>query len=216
MSRFAKDLAALDRAIADGRSVESNPGERTPGYNCRLAIAFTADRRGNTVAYYESRTGNGFRWFRMPLARARAAIAAGQADLIPFTGRDDLPGGGGAAVASNPIPARRARRNPEEPFSSILSQAASTAPVGTLFVMASPRGSRHGGGETVALFAFMPEGIRSRTLERGRDSPVWSWQYNYGASTPQPWGKPVPYDDGETPARRRAWHEREHDWRLVA
>lgn len=56
----------------------------TPGYNCRLSIAFTTDKRGKVLAYYWSGgrapVGSLGRWMRMPLADARLFVAEGSAD----------------------------------------------------------------------------------------------------------------------------------------
>ncbi len=52
---------------------------KTPGYNCRLAIFF-GSVNGKKVAYYWS--GMQLRAFRMKLAQAENFIAQGQADLI--------------------------------------------------------------------------------------------------------------------------------------
>lgn len=62
---------------------------KTPGYNTRLRIAFTADRNGRPVAYYWS--GHGYpgmrgagRWIRMSLAEARDHVAQGYADQVSY------------------------------------------------------------------------------------------------------------------------------------
>ncbi len=54
----------------------------TPGYNCRLKIAFTATRKG-PVAYYQG-GGLSRRWIRIGLEAARSFVAQDQADRIEF------------------------------------------------------------------------------------------------------------------------------------
>ena len=54
----------------------------TPGFNCRLKIAFTATCRG-PVAYYQG-GGLSRRWIRIGLERARLFVAQDQADRIEF------------------------------------------------------------------------------------------------------------------------------------
>lgn len=54
---------------------------KTPGYNCRLTIKFSADKNGRPLAHYWS--GGTFgqaRWFRISYDAARLFIAQGQAD----------------------------------------------------------------------------------------------------------------------------------------
>jgi len=62
---------------------------KTPGYNTRLRIAFTANRSGQPIAYYWS--GHGYpgmkgagRWIRMSLAEARDHVAQGYADQVSY------------------------------------------------------------------------------------------------------------------------------------
>jgi hypothetical protein len=61
---------------------------KTPGYNVRLGIYFTADKNGKKRAY---RWGAGqFRAFPIGVDKAEAFIAQGFADLLPcnpITGR---------------------------------------------------------------------------------------------------------------------------------
>jgi hypothetical protein len=57
---------------------------KTPGYNCRLKIAFTTIKGGKSVAYYESRSLGGMRWIRMGYDQAKLFVAQGQADEVPY------------------------------------------------------------------------------------------------------------------------------------
>ena len=52
---------------------------KTPGYNCRISIAFDVIAGGRKVAYRWTRSQ--MRWFRMGLAEAELLIATGAADL---------------------------------------------------------------------------------------------------------------------------------------
>jgi hypothetical protein len=54
---------------------------KTPGFNCRLDIFFTTDRRGRKIAYYYSWAAQ--RAIRMPLADAEIFVATDAADLLP-------------------------------------------------------------------------------------------------------------------------------------
>ena len=51
----------------------------TPGYNTRLTVYFETDRNGQPRAYYYSRKAQ--RVIRISVDKARAFVAAGQADL---------------------------------------------------------------------------------------------------------------------------------------
>ena len=103
--------------------------------------------------------------------------------------------------------------NVERAPSDVLSRAAKTAPEDTLFVMTQPIVPVHRTGlDQVTLFAFTPDGISSRTLERGPNG--WSWLHAWMGEA-LPWSKPAFYD-GETPDYMRRWHEREHGWYHVA
>ena len=55
---------------------------KTPGYNSRLGIAFTADKNGRQVAYYWSRAAS--RWIKMGLDEAKLHVAAGDPDRIEY------------------------------------------------------------------------------------------------------------------------------------
>ena len=95
----------------------------------------------------------------------------------------------------------------------VLSRAAKTAPENTMFVMAQPIVPVHRTGlDQVTLFAFTPDGIRSRTLERGPHG--WSWLH-YWRGDAIPWSKPTSYD-GDTPDHARRWHEHKHGWYYIA
>ncbi len=54
---------------------------KTPGYNIRLQIRFSADRNGRPLAHYWSQSvlSNG-RWIKMGYEAARMFVAQGQAD----------------------------------------------------------------------------------------------------------------------------------------
>jgi hypothetical protein len=54
--------------------------QKTPGYNCRLEIFFTTDRRGRKIAHRWSTMQ--LRSFRMSLAEAELLVATGAADEI--------------------------------------------------------------------------------------------------------------------------------------
>jgi len=60
--------------------------QKTPGYNCRLRIAFAADKNGTPIAYYWSGRGaiipGGGRWIKMGLEAARLFVAQEQADQV--------------------------------------------------------------------------------------------------------------------------------------
>jgi hypothetical protein len=59
----------------------------TPGYNRRIAFAFTADRNGRPVAYYWSRGSlTAGRWIRAPYEQSKLLVALGSADEIPYSG----------------------------------------------------------------------------------------------------------------------------------
>lgn len=58
-----------------------NTAPNTPGFNCRLAIFFDADRNGRKIAYRWSMVG--LRAIRMPLADAELFVATEAADLLP-------------------------------------------------------------------------------------------------------------------------------------
>ena len=45
-------------------------------------VAFTATKKGTIRAYY---IGAGFRYFPLPLAEARLAVATGEAKLVPYS-----------------------------------------------------------------------------------------------------------------------------------
>lgn len=65
----------------------TTPATKTPGYNCRLQIALTADRHGKPIAYYWSRSLGGMgRWIRMGRDAAEQFIGQEQADQVPYTG----------------------------------------------------------------------------------------------------------------------------------
>lgn len=55
--------------------------ERTPGYNCRLTVKFSADKNGRLLAHAWSQSilGSG-RWIRISHDAARMFVAQGQAD----------------------------------------------------------------------------------------------------------------------------------------
>jgi hypothetical protein len=55
---------------------------KTPGFNCRIAIAFTADKHGRPIAYRWSFPG--MRWIRMGYDAAKLHVAAGEADEIRY------------------------------------------------------------------------------------------------------------------------------------
>ena len=57
--------------------------QKTPGYNCRLSIAFTADKHGRPIAYYLSRSSS-LRWIRMSYDAAKLFVAQEQADEILY------------------------------------------------------------------------------------------------------------------------------------
>lgn len=59
--------------------------ETTPGYNRRIAIAFSYDKRGRKVAY--SVDVRNARNNRMPVADALLFVAAGQADEVTYAKR---------------------------------------------------------------------------------------------------------------------------------
>lgn len=54
---------------------------KTPGYNSRLEIFFSTDKRGRKLAHRWSTRQ--MRAFRMPLADAELFVATGAADEIP-------------------------------------------------------------------------------------------------------------------------------------
>ena len=53
----------------------------TPGFNTRITIRFTSDKRGRPLAHYWS--AKGLRWLRMGLDDAKILVAADQADKAP-------------------------------------------------------------------------------------------------------------------------------------
>ena len=57
---------------------------KTPGYNSRLQIAFTADKNGKAIAYYLSRGGGSMRWIRMGYAAAKDFVAQQTADEVRY------------------------------------------------------------------------------------------------------------------------------------
>ena len=61
--------------------VMKNSSNRTPGYNCRLTIKFSADKNGRPLAHYWSQSilGSG-RWIKMSYDAAQLFIAQEQAD----------------------------------------------------------------------------------------------------------------------------------------
>lgn len=56
---------------------------KTPGFNTRISIAFTADKNGKPVAYRWSRMG--MRWIKMAYAEAKMLVATEVADQINYT-----------------------------------------------------------------------------------------------------------------------------------
>lgn len=70
-------------ALLAGRGRRANQTTKTPGYNKRLQIAFTTDKCGRPVAYYDGRP-NSMRWFRLPYDEAKMHVAQGHADEVPF------------------------------------------------------------------------------------------------------------------------------------
>jgi hypothetical protein len=54
---------------------------KTPGYNCRLEIFFSTDKRGRKMAHRWS--GSQMRAFRMSVADAELFVATDAADLLP-------------------------------------------------------------------------------------------------------------------------------------
>lgn len=56
---------------------------KTPGFNCRIGIAFTADKNGRPIAYYWSRSLYP-RWIRIGYDRAKLLVATKQADEVPY------------------------------------------------------------------------------------------------------------------------------------
>lgn len=83
--------------MRNGTENAMNATEKTPGYNCRLSIAFSSDKRGKKLAYYWSAgsfnrraaPGTFGRWIKMPLAAAELFVAQGQADCVPYTRMSD-------------------------------------------------------------------------------------------------------------------------------
>jgi hypothetical protein len=59
---------------------------RTPGYNCRLTIRFSADKNGRPLAHYWShnRLSSG-RWIRLGYDEAKMFVAQGQAGVMSAT-----------------------------------------------------------------------------------------------------------------------------------
>ena len=55
----------------------------TPGFNCRIGIAFTANKNGKPIAYYWSRSMYP-RWIRIGYDRAKLLVDSGQADRIAY------------------------------------------------------------------------------------------------------------------------------------
>ena len=56
---------------------------KTPGFNTRIQIAFTADKNGKPIAYYWSRALSP-RWIKIGYDRAKMLVATGDADQISY------------------------------------------------------------------------------------------------------------------------------------
>lgn len=54
----------------------------TPGFNCRISIAFTADKNGKPVAYRWSAMA--MRWIKMAHAEAKMLVSTEAADEIEY------------------------------------------------------------------------------------------------------------------------------------
>lgn len=81
-----------------------------------------------------------------------------------------------------------------------------------LFVLHQPVIECRDGHREVTYVAFTPTGTRSRTARTS--SSGWVWQCAYDGEKLD-WRPLHPYDEGETPEARRAWHERENGMQLV-
>jgi hypothetical protein len=55
---------------------------KTPGFNSRISIAFTADKNGKPIAYYWSSLA--MRWIRIGYDRAKTLVSAGDADQVNY------------------------------------------------------------------------------------------------------------------------------------
>lgn len=64
--------------------MSSQAAGKTPGFNTRLQIAFTADKNGKAIAYYWSRAVYP-RWIRIGYDRAKLLVAGGDADQVAYT-----------------------------------------------------------------------------------------------------------------------------------
>ena len=192
MSRLRQEMAALDRDLAALRG------------STRAALEAT-ESHGRC----EARVGRGYPGRRCGKPAVQNFHGMNQcAGHVSRAARNPSRSAEDAATISGTSTARAP--------ASVLSRAAKTAPEDTLFVMAQPITPLRNGRDQVTLFAFTPDGIRSRTLERmtGGMASGWSWLHRWGGEA-LPWSKPASYD-GDTPDHARRWHEREHGWYYIA
>jgi hypothetical protein len=55
---------------------------KTPGFNTRISIAFTADKNGKPIAYYWSSLA--MRWIRIGYDKAKMLVSTGGADQVDY------------------------------------------------------------------------------------------------------------------------------------
>jgi hypothetical protein len=80
------------------------------------------------------------------------------------------------------------------------------------FVMVQPVYRCADGRQQLTFHVFTAAGIRSRTAQR--TAAGWNWLVSYHGERIG-WARAFPLD-GETLESLRAWHEREHGWRVIA